>query len=209
MIRLSDISLPPEHSAHQLPFEDVAESSYYAEAVRWAASQGIAAGYGNGVFGPGDPITREQMAAILYRYAEYKGYDVTGKVDLAQFTDNGEISAWAKAALVRLARAGDGRKGRPVGVAARCVPRCVWRPALLRVLPQKRPGRSPGCKGQRLDAVGLKDEDPQLRVCARPNEKRKSPCAVCAAQGLLICIIGRGPPAPSIDRGELWPWDFP
>ena len=54
---------------YALDFTDVASDAYYAEAVRWAVSQGVAAGYGNGLFGPDDPITREQFAAILYRYA--------------------------------------------------------------------------------------------------------------------------------------------
>ena len=54
---------------YALDFTDVASDAYYAEAVRWAVSQGVAAGYGNGLFGPDDPITREQFAAILYRCA--------------------------------------------------------------------------------------------------------------------------------------------
>ncbi len=54
---------------YALDFTDVASDAYYAEAVRWAVSQGVAAGYGNGRFGPDDPITREQFAAILYRCA--------------------------------------------------------------------------------------------------------------------------------------------
>ena len=54
---------------YTIDFTDVASDAYYAEAVRWAVSQGVAAGYGNGLFGPDDPITREQFAAILYRCA--------------------------------------------------------------------------------------------------------------------------------------------
>ena len=54
---------------YTIDFTDVASDAYYAEAVRWAVSQGVAAGYGNGRFGPDDPITREQFAAILYRCA--------------------------------------------------------------------------------------------------------------------------------------------
>lgn len=56
-----------------LPFDDVAEGAWHTEAVRWAAASGVVNGYGNRKFGPGDPITREQLAAMLYRYEQYKG----------------------------------------------------------------------------------------------------------------------------------------
>ena len=61
----------------------------------WTASLG----YENGGFGPGDPVTREQMAAILYRYAQYKGYDVTASGDLSGYTDAGAIRPYAEAAM--------------------------------------------------------------------------------------------------------------
>lgn len=80
-------------------FEDVPAGQYYSEAVAWAASHGIVGGYGNGKFGPNDPITREQMAAILYRYAAYKGYEVSGRADLNAFTDAGSISGYAMEAM--------------------------------------------------------------------------------------------------------------
>ena len=70
--------------------------SWYADAVYWARITGIADGYDNGSFGPNDSITREQMAAMLYRYAEYMGYDVTGGAGLDQFPDGDETSAWAE-----------------------------------------------------------------------------------------------------------------
>ena len=62
---------------YAMDFTDVAEGSWYAEAVRWAASEGIAGGYGGSSFGPSDTITREQLAVMLYRYAQEQGYDVT------------------------------------------------------------------------------------------------------------------------------------
>ena len=80
-------------------FTDVADSAWYCDAVAWAAANGIVDGYGNGKFGPDDPITREQMAAILYRYAAYKGYDTAANVDLSSYTDAGEIASWAVASL--------------------------------------------------------------------------------------------------------------
>ena len=80
-------------------FSDVAENAYYSDAVAWVNANGIAGGYGNGNFGPNDALTREQLAAILYRYAQYAGCDVAQKSDLSVFTDAGQISAYAAGAL--------------------------------------------------------------------------------------------------------------
>ena len=77
------------------PFSDVSDTMYCADAVRWAEANGIANGYSDGRFGPGEPITREQLAAILYRYAVYKGYDVTEKADLSGFADAAAVSTYA------------------------------------------------------------------------------------------------------------------
>lgn len=60
-----------------MDFDDVSLDSYYTEAIRWAASEGVVGGYGDGKFGPNDPIIREQFAVILYRYAQKQGYDTT------------------------------------------------------------------------------------------------------------------------------------
>ena len=62
---------------YAMSFDDVKAGAWYTEAIRWAVSEGIAFGYGNGKFGPDDVVTREQMVAILYRYAQRKGYDVS------------------------------------------------------------------------------------------------------------------------------------
>ena len=67
--------------------------------MTWAAVHEIVKGYEAGTFGPDDPITREQMASILYRYASYKGYDVTATDDLSAFKDAGDISDWALAPM--------------------------------------------------------------------------------------------------------------
>lgn len=80
-------------------FSDVAEGLWYSDAVLWAARNGIVTGYTNGEFGVNDNITREQMAAILYRYAQYKGYDVTDRDDLSGYADAPAISAYAVEAL--------------------------------------------------------------------------------------------------------------
>jgi hypothetical protein len=74
-------------------FTDVPEGKWFTDGVEWAASKGIVKGYGDGTYGAKDLITREQLAAILYRYAEYKGYAIkTGSLSAA---DGGDVSGWA------------------------------------------------------------------------------------------------------------------
>ncbi|MCR4963722.1 MAG: S-layer homology domain-containing protein [Firmicutes bacterium] len=81
------------------PFSDVAEGAWYADAVAWANANGIVEGYGNGKFGSDDNITREQLAAILYRYAKAQGYDVSQTADLSGYGDAGQVDGWAQAAM--------------------------------------------------------------------------------------------------------------
>lgn len=81
------------------PFKDVKANQWYTDAVLWANENGIARGYGNGVFGPMDTLTREQFAAMLQRYAKYKGLDTAKSADLAGYTDAESISAWAVDAM--------------------------------------------------------------------------------------------------------------
>lgn len=80
-------------------FVDVPAGQWYTDAVNWAAANQIVKGTSATTFAPNDSITREQMAAILYRYAQYKGYDVTKKADLSGYSDNGQVSAYARDAL--------------------------------------------------------------------------------------------------------------
>ena len=80
-------------------FTDVESGAWYADAVAWAAANDIVNGTSATTFAPNSPITREQMAAILYRYAAYKGYDVSQKADLSGYTDATSISGYAKDAL--------------------------------------------------------------------------------------------------------------
>ena len=80
-------------------FADVPAGQWYTDAVNWAAANQIVKGTSATTFAPNASITREQMAAILYRYAQYKGYDVTKKADLSGYSDNGQVSAYAKDAL--------------------------------------------------------------------------------------------------------------
>ena len=84
----------PGASADDL-FNDVADGMYYTEAIAWAAENEVVTGYGNGLFGPDDPITREQLAVMLYRYA---GRPAVPNLILP-FSDANKASAYAKDAL--------------------------------------------------------------------------------------------------------------
>ena len=81
------------------PFADVKADMWYTDAIVWANANGIVAGYDDSTFGLGDSITREQLAAILYRYAQMKGYDVTEKADLTGYADSAAISGYAVEAM--------------------------------------------------------------------------------------------------------------
>ena len=80
-------------------FSDVETGTWYTDAVAWAAQNGIVNGVSGTQFAPGDDITREQLAVILYRYATYQGYDVSQRADLSGFVDAGTISTYAQEAL--------------------------------------------------------------------------------------------------------------
>ena len=80
-------------------FKDVKAGSWYEAAVNWAASCGIVLGVSADRFDPNAPITREQSAAIFYRYAKYKGVDVSVSTSLDRFVDAGKVASWARDAL--------------------------------------------------------------------------------------------------------------
>ena len=84
-----------------MPFTDVVNSAYYAEAIRWAASENIVNGITETEFAPDMNITREQIATIVYRYAKYKGYDVSVGEDtnILSYADFDEISEYAISAM--------------------------------------------------------------------------------------------------------------
>ena len=81
------------------PYEDVNAQAWYGNAVYWARITGVAEGYGDGTFQPGDSITRQEFAQMLYNYAKYKGYDLTAEGDLSTFPDANSIADWAEAAM--------------------------------------------------------------------------------------------------------------
>lgn len=86
---------------YAMDFADVPADQWYAEAVRWASSEGIVGGYGNGSFGTGDPITREQFAVMLYRFAQKQGYDVSvgENTNILSYTDVSAVSEYAIPAM--------------------------------------------------------------------------------------------------------------
>ena len=84
-----------------LDFEDVKAEAWYTEAIRWAKSEGIIGGYGNGCWGPDDDVTREQMVTILWRYAQYKGYDVSvgENTNILSYDDAFDVAEYAIPAM--------------------------------------------------------------------------------------------------------------
>ena len=81
------------------PFTDVERDEYYADPISWASDNGVVLGYSETLFGPKDNITREQMAAILYRYCVSKGIDVANYGDLSRFPDGDKVSDYAVEAM--------------------------------------------------------------------------------------------------------------
>ena len=80
-------------------FPDVDQDEFYADAVAWGEEVGVVARFDDGLFRPNDPVTREQLAVFLQRYAEFKGYDAEAEADLSDFSDEDEVSAFAQAAV--------------------------------------------------------------------------------------------------------------
>ena len=82
-------------AAYTGKFTDVADGQWYTAAIEWAAANGIVNGVADDRYAPTNALTREQVAAILYRYANLKGYDVSAADDLAAFADKDNISSYA------------------------------------------------------------------------------------------------------------------
>lgn len=118
--------LENQPSTSAASFTDVASGAYYANAVAWANANGIVSGYGSGKFGPNDKVTREQLAAILYRYAQYKKYDVSVGEDtnILSYDDAQSISSYAIPAIQWACGAGvvTGKSGQQAGPEGQCYP---------------------------------------------------------------------------------------
>ena len=108
-------------------YTDVAQGQWYSEAVHWATSEGVVTGYGNGLFGTNDPITREQFATMLWRYAQTEGYDVSigGDTNILSYKDFADLREYAIPAMQWACGAGvitgtgDGSALAPQGQATR------------------------------------------------------------------------------------------
>ena len=86
---------------YAMDFEDFAADQWYTEAIRWAASEKIVEGYGNGQFGTNDAISREQFVTIMFRYAKYKGFDVSvgENTNILSYDDAFDMADWAIPAM--------------------------------------------------------------------------------------------------------------
>lgn len=108
-------------------FPDVLDQEFYTKPVMWASSKDVKVvnGYADNTFGPADYITREQMATMLYRYAEYKGYDVSADADLESFPDSDKVSKFAEKEMKWAVGAGlikgDNGQLNPQGITSRAV----------------------------------------------------------------------------------------
>lgn len=97
----------PERDYPGVSFSDVETGSWYAPYVEWGAKQGIVNGMGEGLFAPDSPVTREQMAALITRYADSAGYELPAGVSaVAAFHDAGSISGWAFESVERMRQTG-------------------------------------------------------------------------------------------------------
>ena len=111
---------------YAMDFADVPQDQWYSEAIRWAVSEGIASGYGN-TFGTHDPITREQLAVMLYQFAQARGYDVSvgENTNILSYTDVSDVAEYAIPAMQWACGAGiisgtgDGSTLTPQGQATR------------------------------------------------------------------------------------------
>ena len=88
------------------PFTDVAADSYCADAVAWAEKNNIVRGFEDGTFRPEGRITRQQLAAILFRYLEHRGADTAGRADLSRFSDTAAVVDYAREAMAWAVSAG-------------------------------------------------------------------------------------------------------
>lgn len=158
------------HRAERTPeakgetFSDVTEGAWYAKAVAWASANKIVNGMGDGTFRPDDVITREQFATILYRYASFKGVDVSKMAELSRYPDAGDISEFARTAMAWAVEVGliagtDGGRLDPLGGATRAqaatiLMRYETKVASAAVVPTATPTATPTPKPTRKPSSG-------------------------------------------------------
>ena len=127
----------PDASELRNPFSDVARDAWYIDAVKWAAANNIIAGYPGGLYGPDDPISRQDLAVILRRYARFAGLMFPAIREYGRFIDDADIADYAREAIEEFYRAGviggypDGAV-RPVGNATRAEVAAILRRLLAR-----------------------------------------------------------------------------
>jgi hypothetical protein len=114
----------PDVSGLTNPFDDVADGTWYTDAMKWVAANKIVFGMGNGKLGPNDNITRQDLAVILTRYADFAGLKLPVIRDYPGFKDDANIANYAKDAIERFFKAGiiSGKPGNlfdPKGQATR------------------------------------------------------------------------------------------
>ncbi|MCL2163979.1 MAG: S-layer homology domain-containing protein, partial [Oscillospiraceae bacterium] len=95
----------PDVSGLENPFGDVEGGTWYTDAVKWAAANGIVSGVGGGLYDPNAPITRQDLAVILARYADFMGITLPRAQNYTGFTDDADIANYAKEAIERFFRA--------------------------------------------------------------------------------------------------------
>ena len=130
------------------PFADVPKGSNYENAIIWAANNGIVNGYDNSTFGPYENITRQQMAAILYRYAQMKGYRISTSANLSEYEDSSQIGDYARTAMAwangeGLINGNSSKQLMPTGTATRAQVAAILTRFCQNVVPQQTPPVSP------------------------------------------------------------------
>lgn len=111
---------------YEKKYTDVPNGTWYTNAILWASKNGIVSGYSDHYFGVSDSISREQMASMMYRYAKYKGYNISKDASLNDFSDKNQVSSYAEKALRWMVGSkllfgkGDGTILDPQGIASRC-----------------------------------------------------------------------------------------
>ena len=190
-----------------MKFTDVSADRYYAAAAAWASENNIVNGYGNGVFGAENPVTREQMAAILYRYAQLKICDIAATGNLAGFSDLGDVSAYAANPLKWAV--GNGLiSGMENGVLApgESATRAQTASILMRfcetIIPSgpENPAMPSGSVTYENQDLGFVMEFPDTwenRYSVEPNPENPSGIVVCTEWGGILCFVDK-------DNAEEW-----